>query len=609
MTNATTQTSKTTQRRQTFKRLIALIFSQYKGWLVIAFIAIIISALAGVAGSLFIQRLIDDYVLPLMRSSHPNYGPLLEAILIMGALFYTGVLATVAYSQIMAVLGQRIQKSIRDQMFTKMESLPLRYFDENDYGNVMSRYTNDVDTLTQLITQSFPQFIVATFNVVFALVAMVSLSPILTLISLLIFATSIVIVRWLTARSSKYFRAQQASIGSLNAFIEEMLNGQKVIKVFSHEATVKQEFDQYNDDLRNDARLANGFSTMLFPIMGNLGNLLYVLIAIAGGALAITHARLLTLGTIAAFLQLSRSFSQPIAQISQQLNAIIQAMAGAGRIFQLLDEASEADSGTVTLTQKGETWCWQDGDKQLPVRGQISFKDVSFEYPNSDAGLHDISFDVEAGEKIALVGETGAGKTTITNMLNRFYDIDSGQITYDGINITRINKEALRRSVAIVLQETHLFSGTIADNIRYGRMTATDDEVIAAAKLANADKFIETLPDKYETQITGNGSELSSGQQQMLSIARAALVDPPVMILDEATSNIDSRTEQLVQAGMDNLMTGRTTFAIAHRLSTVFNADLILVIGDGRIVESGTHEALLAKHGKYYELYTGALGG
>lgn len=494
-------------------------------------------------------------------------------------------------------------------MFTKMESLPLRYFDENDYGNVMSRYTNDVDTLTQLITQSFPQFIVATFNVVFALVAMVSLSPILTLISLLIFATSIVIVRWLTARSSKYFRAQQASIGSLNAFIEEMLNGQKVIKVFSHEATVKQEFDQYNDDLRNDARLANGFSTMLFPIMGNLGNLLYVLIAIAGGALAITHASLLTLGTIAAFLQLSRSFSQPIAQISQQLNAIIQAMAGAGRIFQLLDEAPEADSGTVTLTQKGETWCWQDGDKQLPVRGQISFKDVSFEYPNSDAGLHDISFDVEAGEKIALVGETGAGKTTITNMLNRFYDIDSGQITYDGINITRINKEALRRSVAIVLQETHLFSGTIADNIRYGRMTATDDEVIAAAKLANADKFIETLPDKYETQITGNGSELSSGQQQMLSIARAALVDPPVMILDEATSNIDSRTEQLVQAGMDNLMTGRTTFAIAHRLSTVFNADLILVIGDGRIVESGTHEALLAKHGKYYELYTGALGG
>lgn len=609
MTNATTQTSKTTQRRQTFKRLIALIFSQYKGWLVIAFIAIIISALAGVAGSLFIQRLIDDYVLPLMRSNHPNYGPLLEAILIMGALFYTGVLATVAYSQIMAVLGQRIQKSIRDQMFTKMESLPLRYFDENDYGNVMSRYTNDVDTLTQLITQSFPQFIVATFNVVFALVAMVSLSPILTLISLLIFATSIVIVRWLTARSSKYFRAQQASIGSLNAFIEEMLNGQKVIKVFSHEATVKQEFDQYNDDLRNDARLANGFSTMLFPIMGNLGNLLYVLIAIAGGALAITHASLLTLGTIAAFLQLSRSFSQPIAQISQQLNAIIQAMAGAGRIFQLLDEAPEADSGTVTLTQRGESWCWQDGDKQLPVRGQISFKDVSFEYPNSDAGLHDISFDVEAGEKIALVGETGAGKTTITNMLNRFYDIDSGQITYDGINITRINKEALRRSVAIVLQETHLFSGTIADNIRYGRMTATDDEVIAAAKLANADKFIETLPDKYETQITGNGSELSSGQQQMLSIARAALVDPPVMILDEATSNIDSRTEQLVQAGMDNLMTGRTTFAIAHRLSTVFNADLILVIGDGRIVESGTHEALLAKHGKYYELYTGALGG
>lgn len=608
MTNATSKMTKTPQRRQTFKRLLTLIFSQYKGWLVIAFIAIIISALAGVAGSLFIQRLIDDYVLPLMRSTHPNYWPLLEAILIMGALFYTGVLATVAYSQIMAVLGQRIQKSIRDQMFTKMESLPLRYFDENDYGNVMSRYTNDVDTLTQLITQSFPQFIVATFNVVFALIAMVSLSPALTLISLLIFATSIIIVRWLTAHSSKYFRAQQASIGSLNAFIEEMLNGQKVIKVFSHEDAVKSEFDQYNDDLRNDARLANGFSTMLFPIMGNLGNLLYVLIAIAGGALAITHANLLTLGTIAAFLQLSRSFSQPIAQISQQLNAIIQAMAGAGRIFQLLDEAPEADSGTVTLKKQGEDWYWQDGTTQIPVRGQISFKDVNFEYAHSDAGLHDISFDVDAGEKVALVGETGAGKTTITNMLNRFYDIDSGQITYDGIDITRINKAALRQSVAIVLQETHLFSGSIADNIRYGRMTATADEVVAAAKLANADKFIETLPDKYETQITGNGSELSSGQQQMLSIARAALVDPPVMILDEATSNIDSRTEQLVQAGMDNLMKGRTTFAIAHRLSTVFNADLILVIGDGRIIEAGTHEALLAKRGKYYELYTGALG-
>ncbi|GAW98928.1 ABC transporter ATP-binding protein [Secundilactobacillus mixtipabuli] len=596
------------KRRETLWRLLRLLVSQYKGWLFISLVAIILSALSGVAGSLFIQRLIDRYIMPLTRASHPAFTPLLFAIGIMAVIFYVGVIATVIYSQIMAVIGQRIQESIRNQMFTKMETLPLRYFDQNDYGNVMSRYTNDVDTLMQLITQSFPQFVVALFNVTFALAAMLLLSPVLTLISLAIFATSILIVRWLTHRSAKYFRAQQASLGKLDAFVEEMLNGERVIKVFSHEKQVQTAFESYNDALRNDARYANGFATMLFPIMGNMGNLLYVLIAVLGGGLAILHPTLITLGTIAAFLQLSRSFSQPIAQISQQLNSIVQAMAGAGRIFQLLDEKPEDDQGTTRLIKEGERWFWQPADAQQPriqVKGHIEFQHVNFTYPQSNAGLHDLTFEATAGAKIALVGETGAGKTTTTNMLNRFYDIDSGQIMYDGVDIATIKKADLRRALAIVLQDTHLFTGTIRDNIRYGDPQADDSAVIAAAQLARADVFIKELPAEYDTEITGDGEELSSGQRQMLSIARAALVDPPVMILDEATSNIDTRTERLVQAGMDNLMANRTTFVIAHRLSTVFNADMILVIDNGRIVERGTHEELLKLHGRYYDLYQG----
>lgn len=596
------------KRRETFWRLLKLLVSDYKGWLSISLIAIILSALSGVAGSLFIQRLIDHYILPLTRVAKPDFKPLLVAIGVMAAIFYVGVIATVIYSQIMAVIGQRIQESIRNQMFEKMQGLPLRYFDQNDYGNVMSRYTNDVDTLMQLITQSFPQFVVALFNVTFALAAMLFLSPVLTLVSLAIFAASIVIVRWLTHRSARYFRAQQASLGKLNAFVEEMLNGERVIKVFSHEKQVQAEFETYNDALRNDARYANGFATMLFPIMGNMGNLLYVLIAVLGGGLAIMHPTLITLGAIAAFLQLSRSFSQPIAQISQQLNSIVQAMAGAGRIFQLLDETPEDDQGTTTLVKEGENWFWQPADtsqSRVPVKGNIKFAHVNFTYPQSNAGLHDLSFEAQAGTKIALVGETGAGKTTTTNMLNRFYDIDSGQIMYDGVDIATIKKADLRRALAIVLQDTHLFTGTIRDNIRYGIPDADDSAVIAAAQLARADVFINELPAGYDTEITGDGEELSSGQRQMLAIARAAIVDPPVMILDEATSNIDTRTERLVQAGMDNLMANRTTFVIAHRLSTVFNADLILVIDNGRIIERGTHEELLQHRGRYYELYQG----
>ncbi|GAX03368.1 multidrug ABC transporter ATP-binding and permease protein [Secundilactobacillus pentosiphilus] len=595
-------------RRETFWRLLRLLVSDYKGWLSVSLIAIILSALSGVAGSLFIQRLIDHYIMPLTRTANPDFKPLLFAIGVMAVIFYVGVMATVIYSQIMAVIGQRIQEAIRDRMFEKMQSLPLRYFDQNDYGNVMSRYTNDVDTLMQLITQSFPQFVVALFNVTFALGAMLLLSPVLTVVSLAIFAASIVIVRWLTHHSARYFRAQQASLGQLDAFVEEMLNGERVIKVFSHEKQVQAAFETYNDALRNDARYANGFATMLFPIMGNMGNLLYVLITLLGGSLAIVHPTLITLGTIAAFLQLSRSFSQPIAQISQQLNSIVQAMAGAGRIFQLLDEQPEDDRGTTTLVKEGENWFWQPADpsqSRVPVRGDIQFQHVNFTYPQSKAGLHDLNFEAQAGTKIALVGETGAGKTTTTNMLNRFYDIDSGQIMYDGVAISTIKKADLRRALAIVLQDTHLFTGTIRDNIRYGVPEADDAAVIAAAQLARADVFIKKLPAGYDTEITGDGEELSSGQRQMLAIARAAIVDPPVMILDEATSNIDTRTERLVQAGMDNLMANRTTFVIAHRLSTVFNADLILVIDNGRIIERGTHEELLRLHGRYYELYQG----
>ncbi len=605
-------------------RLLKYILQKSHFALFIAFFSVIVSAGAAVIGTLFIQRLIDDYIMPLAKAANPNFTPLWHMIMLMGGIYLLGVIGTLLYSQIMIMTGQKLQKRIRDDMFSHMQKLPLSYFDSNDYGDIMSRYTNDVDTLRQMIEQSFPMFINAIFNIVFTLVAMISLSPFLTIVSLVVFALSILVVRKLSSKSSQYFRLQQKSLGNIDGYIEEMLNGQKVIKVFSHEAQAKVGFDVRNEELRKDASLANGLSTMLFPIMGNVGNILYVLIAVIGGYFAVNQITPITLGEIAAFLQLSRSFSQPIAQITMQLNAIIMGLAGAQRMFQLFDEPVEQDSGNTTLvyvtqndhgelketSERTDRWAWKtvtdEGHTQLtPVLGHIIFEDVSFSYDGKKTVLHHISLEAKPGQKMAFVGATGAGKTTITNMLNRFYDIESGKITYDGIDIKQIRKASLRLSMGIVLQETTLFTASIRDNIRYGRLNATDEEVVAAAKLANADGFIRNLPNGYDTVIDGSGSDLSQGQRQLLSIARAAIADPPTMIMDEATSSIDTRTERLVQTGMDNLMQDRTTFVIAHRLSTVHNSDVILVIDDGRVVASGTHESLMAQKGEYYELYTG----
>ena len=611
---------------KTLMRLLSYVWNYYKVECVFVAIGIAVSSLAAVAGNLFIKNLIDEYIMPFLSENNPSFAPLVRALLIMAGIYYIGTFATFLYARLMVNVTQGTLKRIRDDMFTHMECLPIKYFDTHAHGDIMSCYTNDTDTLRQMISQSIPQMLSSVITIVSTFISMIVLSIPLTLLIIVMVAVMVGAVRKIGSQSGKYFIRQQKDLGVLNGYIEEMMEGQKVVKVFCHEEETKKKFYELNNGLFDSAKNANIYANILMPVMANLGNINYVITLAVGSILAINGVSGLTLGALASFLQLTRSFNMPITQVSQQFNSIIMALAGAERVFDLLDEPVEEDHGYVTLVNAVEEpdgtlkespvrtgiWAWKhphqaDGTITYEkLQGDVVFNGVDFGYTDDKIVLHDIKMYAKPGQKVAFVGATGAGKTTITNLINRFYDIQDGKIRYDGININKIKKPDLRRSLGMVLQDTHLFTGTVADNIRYGKLDATDEEVIAAAKLANAHYFITKLPQGYDTVLSGDGSELSQGERQLLAIARAAIADPPVLILDEATSSIDTRTETIVQSGMDKLMKGRTVFVIAHRLSTIKNSDVIMVLDQGRIIERGDHESLLAEKGRYYQLYTEA---
>ncbi len=612
---------------KTAGRLMKYVTGPYKVQFIIVLICILMTSVSTIAVSLSLRFLLDDFILPLVGQQDPNFSELYKAMAVLACIFILGVIASFVYNRMMVIIGQGVLKKVRDEMFEHMQTLPIRYFDQNTNGSIMSLYTNDTDTLRQMINQSIPQVLMSSFTIVVTFISMVVLSPILTVLAVLVILLMILVARFVGGNSGKYFIRQQIDLADVTGYVEEHMNGQRVIKVFNHERKTEQEFDKLNERLFESASSAHTFASMMGPIIGNMGNLQFVLTAIFGGVLSVAGIGGITLGIMASYLQFTRSFTQPFMQIAQQFNSIIMALAGAERIFHMIDEEPEVDDGYVTLVnarknddgslteckERTGVWAWKhphqaDGSvTYTELKGDVRFFDMSFGYTDDHMVLHDLTLYAKPGQKVAFVGSTGAGKTTITNLINRFYDVQDGKIRYDGININKIKKADLRHSLGIVLQDTHLFTGTIMENIRYGKLDATDEEVYAAARLAHADQFINMLPKGYDTVLTGDGEELSQGQRQLLAIARAAIADPPVLILDEATSSIDTRTERIVQQGMDNLMKGRTVFVIAHRLSTIRNSDAIMVLEHGRIIERGTHKELLAMKGTYYQLYTGKL--